>query len=134
MTPDAKRAPLGKALVPNTIDTTSTTAHPTTACPELDPRRAVTTVSLRTLIAAYIGDTVWPFDMLDDPDTGEIRFVCPSCGTRDHNGGTAVTRGNWRFDCHRCRRTFTRMLLERIVLEHDDCMNTLSRLIADGER
>ena len=94
-----------------------------------DPRRLVTTCSLRLLFDAAVGSD--PFGLCESDD-GDWWTICPRCGYRDCNGGSARPIDEWRFRCHRCRRTMTRILVERIVLEDADALGRFCELLSGG--
>ena len=102
-----------------------------TAPTRSDPRDLVGTVAIDMLADAYAGDEV--FGMLPAEPNVEARFTCPGCHYRPWSGGTAVIRDAWRFDCHRCGMTGTRLLLERLVLEDHERLSRLYELIVESE-
>jgi hypothetical protein len=90
----------------------------------IGPRQAVQQAQLVDLVTAWLTGNWHPFAILDDAD-GNCRFICPKCGHSDHNGGTAYVIDNYRWGCDRCRRTLTRYMFERLVLEDADALTAL---------
>ncbi len=131
-----KRQP-GRAGVPNdqldggsTDERTSLADRSKHTSTQLDPRRLVTQVEILDLADALFGHE--PFGVVDD-ESG-TRWVCIRCGHRDANGGTAnYLADGWRWRCHRCRFTGTRIALERAVLEDADALGELYKILADRE-
>lgn len=97
-----------------------------------DPRRLVTQVPQRLLVEAMYNG-LHPFGILDRDELG-VWFICPTCGHIDHNGGSAELLDPWRWRCHRCRRTRTRYLLERLVVEDAEFLERLYTLLAEADQ
>ena len=102
----------------------------TVTATRVQPRELARKVKMRTLIDALFGDE--PFGVLDD-DAG-IRFICPRCGHRDHNGGTARPLDAWSWHCHRCQWDGTRMAIEDAVLASRAAVDRLFTIVNEGAK
>ncbi len=87
----------------------------TTRC---HPADLVRTAPLAALLHAW-GGAHW-FGIVDD-DAG-LRIICPRCGEAGMNGPTAHVISASRISCTKCRRAFTRALLERLITEDADLL------------
>lgn len=96
-----------------------------------NPRRLVAEAPTLALIRAMYEDEV--FGIIDRGTCG-VWFICPRCGHLDHNGGTAELLDQWRWRCHKCRRTGTRYLLERMVLEDADYLEQFYDIASEADR
>lgn len=133
MTPPGtqKRRPGGGAsndLLAGEISSHSTSLDESPAL--VDPRDLVRRVRMTTLIDAWVGDEV--FGVIDD--SSGYRFLCPRCGHRDHNGGTAQLIDAWSWHCWRCQWDGTRMRIENLVLESRAAVERLFKLVNEGAR
>lgn len=87
-------------------------------------------VSIELLAEAFAGDAFLAFQC---DEAGTVRFVCPTCQHRNHNGGSAevINATTWR--CTRCRARGTRWALEHRILEDADRLERLAALLAAEE-
>jgi hypothetical protein len=135
MPPDQVKRRPARGGAPNDLLTSKTTIRDGTSgiveTPRpVDPRNLVRDVRMLTLVDALYGDE--PFGFLDD--AGGVKFICPRCGHRDYNGGSARPIDSWSWHCWRCCWDGTRMHLEMLVLKSRPAVDRLFRLVNEGAK